>query len=184
MIAILDCWSRKIVGWTLSFSATVDDVLQVWEQALAAEGLLALEGPKPRPKALSDHGVQMKAKKLKAFFRDLGIAQLFTRPRTPEDNAFIETWFKTLKYEELYRHNSLTPYQVRDVIAAFVEYYNRCRPHQGLGYVTPEQKHTGQAERILHQRRQRLAAARQRRLAMNRAMLGQQEGQEVVALAA
>ena len=55
------------------------------------------------PQAVSDRGPQMKAKSMKAFFRDLGVAQLFCRPHTPDDNAEMEAFFATLKCERLYR---------------------------------------------------------------------------------
>ena len=70
--AILDVYSRKIVGWKLSFNATVEQVKQAWDQALANEGLLDLDTGPISLTALSDHGSQMKAKSMAQFFKEPG----------------------------------------------------------------------------------------------------------------
>jgi len=76
-VAILDVYSRKIVGWKLCFNATVDSVQQAWDQALANEGLLDRSDGPQGLEALSDHGSQMTAKSMKQFFKKLNIDQLF-----------------------------------------------------------------------------------------------------------
>ena len=95
--AILDVYSRKIVGWKLSFNATVEQVKQAWDQALANEGLLDLDTGPISLTALSDHGSQMKAKSMAQFFKDLGISQLFARYQTPTDNAWIRSLFPDIQ---------------------------------------------------------------------------------------
>ena len=88
-IVILDVYSRKVVGWKLSFDATVDSVKQVWDQALCDEGFLDTdEGPEGL-EALSDHGTQMTSKSMAQFFKDLGISQLFARYQTPTDKEYV-----------------------------------------------------------------------------------------------
>ncbi len=168
LVAILDVYSRKIVGWKLCFNATVDSVQQAWDQALANEGLLDRpEGPKGL-EALSDHGSQMTAKSMKKFFKKLHIGQLFARYQTPTDNAWIEVWFRIFKYEWLRFQEVLSFHQLEALIGRFVTYYNEGRYHGAIGYVTPQQRHTGQDEAIRQQRQRRKEQARQRRLAIHR----------------
>jgi transposase InsO family protein len=172
-IAILDVYSRKIVGWKLSFDATVESVKQVWDQALCAEGFLDTEEGPEGLEALSDHGTQMTAQAMTQFFKDLGISRLFARYQTPTDNAWIESFFRTFKYDWLRFQDILSFHQLEELIAAFIDYYNHRRYHGAIGYVTPQQKHTGQDQQILQARRQRKIHARQRRLQTQRKQASQ-----------
>ena len=166
--AILDVYSRKIVGWKLSFNATVEQVKQAWDQALANEGLLDLDTGPISLTALSDHGSQMKAKSMAQFFKDLGISQLFARYQTPTDNAWIEAFFRTFKYDWLRFQDIFTFHQLEGLIASFIHSYNAERYHGAIQYVTPLQRHTGQHQKILHHRQGRKEEARQRRIEINR----------------
>lgn len=167
LIAIIDRYSRKIVGYHLSFTQTAEDVKKAWDNALEKEGLLEKENIK-MPLAFSDHGSPMKAKSIRQFFKDLGIVQEFSRCQTPEDNALMEVWFKTLKYEKLYREETENPVQTRETVEGFIDFYNNERLHQGIGYVTPQQKHSGEDVKILAERQKRKEEARRKRLEINR----------------
>ncbi len=138
--AILDVYSRKIVGWKLSFNATVEQ----------------------------DHGSQMKAKSMAQFFKDLGISQLFARYQTPTDNAWIEAFFRTFKYDWLRFQDIFTFHQLEGLIDSFIHSYNAERYHGAIQYVTPLQRHKGQHQKILHHRQGRKEEARQRRIEINR----------------
>jgi len=76
LFAIIDVYSRKIVGWHLSFNATVKSMKTAWDKALSNECLLDHIGAPKMPLVLSDHGVQMAKKTARQFFRDLGITAL------------------------------------------------------------------------------------------------------------
>ncbi len=168
LVAILDLYSRKIVGWHLSLDATVSSVKRAWDRALAWEGLLTSGEAPAMPVALSDHGVQMTAKSIKQFFKELGIRQRFARYHTPTDNAFIESWFKLVKWEWLEYHDYFTFYDLEQLLAEFVRFYNQSRYHGGISYVTPDQRHTGQDQAILARRAERRRQARLQRLTLNR----------------
>lgn len=173
LFAIIDTYSRKIVGWHLSFNATVNSMKLAWDNALSQEGLLEVTGVPQMPLALSDHGVQMAKKTAKQFFKDLGIKQLFARYQTPQDNSWIESWFRILKYDWLRFKDYVSFDQLREIIIQFVQIYNHCRYHGAIGYVTPQQKHADQADKILAERAQRKRLARLRRLEVNRNHFGQ-----------
>lgn len=161
LIAILDQYSRKIVGWGFFPQATQAEAKQVWDHALLSEGLLDSDN-KRMPQAVSDRGSQMKGKSIKAFFRDLGIAQIFCRPHTPDDNAEIESFFATLKCERLYRgsYGEGQALQAETDIAVFIEYYNCGRLHQGIGFVTPQERHDGRDKELRENRQRGLELAR------------------------
>jgi len=177
LVAIIDMYSRKIVGWDLVPQATAEQARRVWDEALAAEGLLDAEpqsvGPDGEPgglglKALSDNGSQMKAKTMREFFHDLGIDQVFSRPHTPEDNAYMESWFATTKCEGIYREEYGDPLEAHDGIAELVRYYNEERLHQGIGFVTPVERHEGRDVALIEARRRGLVEARRNRPVANR----------------
>ena len=172
LVAILDQYSRKIVGWGFSPQATQAEVKRVWDQALCQEGLLDKEGER-MPQAVSDRGSQMKAKSIKAFFRDLGVAQLFCRPHTPDDNAEMEAFFATLKCERLYRGSHEHPLQAEADIAQFIGYYNGGRLHQGIGFVTPNERHEGRDRDLREERQKGLQLARLLRFIDNGARAGE-----------
>jgi transposase InsO family protein len=175
LFAIIDVYSRKIVGWHLGFNARVESMKKAWDKALVNENLIGLSGVPKLPIALSDHGVQMAKKTAKQFFKDLGIKQLFARYQTPQDNAWIESWFRILKYDWLRYKDYVSFDQIKAIIQRFVIVYNTQRYHGAIGYVTPEQKHTGQAERILKERSERKRLARLHRLNVNRKSVNQSE---------
>ncbi len=168
LFAIIDVFSRKMVGWHLSINATIESMKVAWDNALRKEGLIGVIDVPKMPIALSDHGVQMAKKTAKQFFRDLGINQLFARYQTPKDNAWIESWFRILKHDWLKYKDYVTFDELRVMLETFIEYYNNKRYHGAIGYVTPSQKHNGEAEKILAERRARKQRARLKRLNINR----------------
>lgn len=175
LFAIIDVYSRKIVGWHLSLNATVASMKKAWDNALSNEGLIGVISAPVLPLPLSDHGIQMAKKTAKEFFRDLGIRQLFARYQTPKDNAWIESWFRILKYDWLRFKDYVSFEQLRIILAVFIDYYNNRRYHGSIGYVTPSQMHNGEADRVIEERRQRKEEARIRRLEGNRNLKTQKQ---------
>jgi len=166
LYALLDEYSRKVVAFRISWHMTHEEGMELIDEGLEKEGLT-----KEQIEILclfNDRGTQMKAKKFKAMLEDLGITQKFTRPRTPNDNPFIESLFSTVKGAPVY------PGEFQDDLAAlayFVPYfhnYNYERLHGKIGYVTPAQRHSGEDIEILSLRKQRCQNARNKRLKQNR----------------
>ena len=110
--------------------------------------------------AHSDRGSAMKASSTKETIKELlGAPVHFGRPHTPDDQAWIEAFVKTLKY---HRDAPRSFKLVDDIIQwlnRFPDIYNN-DPHSSLSYVTPLQALSGQKEVILNQRKQNLALAR------------------------
>ena len=107
LYVMLDEWSRKVVAWRVSRSLASGEALGLIDSAIITENLL--EVPEERlPVVVNDRGSQMKAKEVKQMFTDLGLTQLFARPRTPNDNPFVEALFGTVtvSYTHLRAHET------------------------------------------------------------------------------
>ena len=165
LIPVLDKYSRLIVYWELCWTMTAHDVKRIVDFALEKEGLHLQE---QKPKIISDNGTQMVAKSFKKFLKDLGIKHIRIAYRHPESQGRIEVFFKTLKYECFYHGEYQNAHEAHRDIEAFIHYYNYQRLHQGIGFVTPYQKHIGRADAIIAARKAKLALAKELRKALNR----------------
>jgi len=107
-----------------------------------------------------DRGSAMKARFTKETIKELlGAAVHFGRPHTPDDEAWIESFIKTLKYHREAPQSFALVSDILRWLERFPDIYNN-DPHSSLGYVTPLQTLAGQREVILNQRKQNLALAR------------------------
>jgi hypothetical protein len=93
---LLDEWSRKAVQWRVSWQQTAQESRLLLEGGLADQNILDLPEDQ-RPELINDRGRQMKAKPIQRLCEDHGLPQLFARPRTPNDNPYIESAFSTVK---------------------------------------------------------------------------------------
>jgi transposase InsO family protein len=158
LYAILDVWSRKLVGWA---------VHDVQSDALAAElvdAACAREGVVRDQLALhADNGGAMKGKTMLVKLEQLGVVPSFSRPRVSDDNPFPEALFRTLKYRPGYPDKPFALVEVaRRWVAAFVGWYNDDHQHSGIRFVTPSQRHAGHDAALLAHRAEVYRNARQR----------------------
>jgi putative transposase len=158
LYAILDVWSRKVVGWA---------VHDVQSDALAAELVdttCTHEGVVRDQLALhADNGAAMKGKTMLVKLEQLGVLPSFSRPRVSDDNPFPEALFRTLKYRPSYPDKPFTLLDdARCWVTAFVGWYNDDHQHSGIRFVTPSQRHGGHDVAILAQRAELYCAARRR----------------------
>ena len=94
----------------------------------------------------------MKGATLRAFFEMLGINNSYSRPRVSNDNPFIESFFKTLKYTIAYPKAFSDINNARKWFADFVNAYNMYHQHSGLNYMTPIQVRSGKYQQIAEHR--------------------------------
>ena len=88
----------------------------------------------------SDRGVQYVCEPYVNYLLEKGFEISISRPGVPEENAFIESFFKTLKKEEVYVKKYQTVKDVLNSIPNFIdEVYNKKRLHSSLGYLSPEE---------------------------------------------
>jgi putative transposase len=132
LAAILDAYSRKCIGWNLSKRIDTQLALGALEAALATRHIKA---------GLihhSDRGVQYASTEYVARLDSMGVQVSMSAVGNPYDNAKAESFFKTLKREEVYLKQYQTFQEAEDNIREFIEdVYNTKRLHSSLGYLPP-----------------------------------------------
>ena len=118
--------------------------------------------------AVSDNGPQMTSTRTAQFMAIARIAQHFGRPGTPNDQAWIESYFGHLKVEHPHLDQIQDPAEMRLELAARREHYNTVRLHEAIGYVTPDDEHHGRGDALRKARADGLKAARAHRIATRR----------------
>lgn len=99
-----------------------------------------------------------------ASMHQLGVKPSFSRPRVSNDNAYAEALFKTAKYCPLWPDRPFdTLDEARAWVHRFVHWYNEEHCHSGLKYITPGQRHRGQADSLLARRTAVYEAAKARK---------------------
>jgi putative transposase len=147
----LDHWSRKNVAWRISPRLISVEVQTLWDHGLINEGLLD-QPAHTWPKSLSDRGVQMRSHSTATYFQKLGIPQLFSRPRTPNDNPYIESHFATIKTQPVFPGYFADQAEAEAYFSQFYPWYNDVHPHTRLNMLTPSQVHSGRGPRLLAER--------------------------------
>ena len=93
----------------------------------------------------------------------LGVKPSYSRPRVSDDNAFVESLFRTAKYRPEFPERGFADLQAaRNWASQFVRWYNHEHRHSGIRYVTPAQRHAGLDKDILQARHEVYIQARQR----------------------
>ena len=133
LAAILDLYSRKIVGWSMGDHLRAELVSDALKMALIRRepgaGLLHH----------SDRGVQYACMDYRQLTQRRGIVCSMSRLGNCYDNAVMESFWSTLKTEWVYRHSYSTRQAAQQSIFEYIEmFYNRKRRHSSLGYVSPE----------------------------------------------
>jgi putative transposase len=166
LFVLLDEYSRKIVAWRFSLDMKHENAMELLQSGLENEGLDDIDVK--LPDLINDRGSQMKAKAFMKLCKDLGINQQFARPRTPNDNPFIESFFSILKGYPKYPGLFENDIGAITYITEFMSFYNNFRYHGEIGFVTPEQRHTGKDKIIINKRIMGMMASRQRRMKFNK----------------
>lgn len=134
LVAIIDLFSRKVVGWALS------DRLDAELSTLALRRALARRTPSPGLLFHSDRGMEFAARVFRDLLRDAKMLQSMSRKGNCWDNAVSESFFSTLEFEgpdpPTWRHLS----DGEPELFTFIEsYYNQERLHSSNGYMTPNE---------------------------------------------
>ena len=130
LTAVIDWFSRKIMGWELSDTLGTAPLLDAVRKAVERFGTPAILN--------SDQGSQFTSAEYKTLLKSLGIRQSMDGKSRWADNIMIERWFRSLKTELIYINEFRSPRQLRLAIRQYVSDYNTLRPHEALDYETPE----------------------------------------------
>ena len=130
---IIDLFSRKVIACRVSRSNSTQLVKMTFRDAY--------KNRKPGTDLTfhSDRGSNYNAQAFRKLLASLGVTQSFSRAHNPYDNAVMESFFGTLKKEELYRIRYRSERQMKECIASYIKFYNEERLHERLNYKTPDQ---------------------------------------------
>ena len=131
LAVVMDLHTRKIIGWSFSARRTVDLV----REAL----LMAVRISPPRSKTIfhSDQGIEYAANDFRELLDSFRLVSSMSRKGSCWDNAYVESFFHTLKTEMVYFHNFKKLEQALAYIMDYITYYNTKRLHSSLDYNTP-----------------------------------------------
>jgi putative transposase len=154
LYAILDVFSRYVVGWTVQQRETGPIAEQLITQTLSQQqidrGQLTIH---------ADRGSSMTSKPVAFLLSDLGVTKTHSRPYTSTDNPYSEAQFKTLKYRPGFPARFDSIEHARAFCREFFGWYNHQHRHSGIGLMTPATVHHGHAEQTHAARSQVLNAA-------------------------
>ena len=132
--AVLDLYSRKVVGLSMSKNPDTTLVMRALQQAICHRQ------PKSGLIVHSDRGCQYTSSQYRKFLKKCSIVQSMSAKGNCYDNAPMESFFHTLKTEHIFGHKYVTREQAKQSIFEYIEvFYNRQRLHSTLGYLSPVQ---------------------------------------------
>jgi putative transposase len=131
LAVVMDRYSRRIVGWSLGATKDVRLTLAALNHAV--------RNRRPRPGLIfhSHRGVEYAAYAFRKRLAALGFVQSMNRPREITDNAFMESFFHSLKSDTIAGFTLTTPAELGQLLRRYIPYYNGVRLHSGIGYRSP-----------------------------------------------
>ena len=139
LVALIDIYTRYIVGWSLSYELDTENCLDALEIALKMG----------TPKIInSDQGCQLTSEIWIKTLTDLNIKISMDGKGRCQDNIYIERFWRTIKYEAIYLNDYNNYKELYLGIKNYINFYNKIRPHQSLNYQTPETVYTKKEDQI------------------------------------
>ena len=132
LAAVLDAYSRKVIGWSLGSRKTADLTLRALRHALRVR--------KPKPGLIfhTDRGVEYGAYLIQNELGRHGIRPSMNRPNHCTDNAHMESFFHSLKAEVIHGVSFKSEQELRVVLSGYInQFYNQKRLHSSIGYMAP-----------------------------------------------
>ena len=132
--AIIDLYARKVIAYKIGYSNNTHLTKETFR--------MAYESRNPGPDLMfhSDQGGNYRARVFANYLSTRNVTQSFSKPGVPYDNSVMETFFSSMKREELYRYKYRSEREFRAAVDRYIDFYNTQRPHKTLHYKTPAQK--------------------------------------------
>lgn len=132
--AVIDLYARKIISYKIGKINSTQLVKTTFK--------IAYEKRKPSKSLIfhTDRGSNYISKGLNDYLKSLQITHSFSRAYVPYDNSVMESFFASLKREELYRKKYRSEKEFYKAVEDYIKFYNEQRPHAKLQYKTPNQK--------------------------------------------
>jgi len=130
---VMDLYNREVIGWSMGESLETGLVLRALDSAMRKVG------PDAEVIFHSDRGSQYASEAYRNFLKNKNIKPSMSRRGNCYDNAYVESWFASLKKEWIYRSKYSTEAELRALVFEYIEvWYNKKRSHSSLGYLSPE----------------------------------------------
>ena len=131
---IMDLYARKIISHRVGTNNSTQLVKSTFREAYESRD------PENGLIFHSDQGSNYRSRAFRVFLAECGVTQSFSNPGSPYDNSVAESFFSSMKSEELYRYKYRSEKELREGVARYIRFYNSERPHKSLNYKTPNQK--------------------------------------------
>jgi transposase InsO family protein len=132
VVAVLDVYTRRVLGWAMH------ERLEATVPIAALQMAITRRRPPPGLIVHSDRGAQFTCHVYRQALATHGLVASMSRKGNCYDNAFIESFWSSLKYEVVYRRKFATRTEARTAVFDYIEsFYNRTRLHSSLGYMSP-----------------------------------------------
>jgi len=133
LVVVMDCFTRKIVGWNLDNRCRAREWIAAVRMGLESQKISADSGLTIR----SDNGAQPCSAQFVSFLRKSGVSGQYTGYNAPDDNAFVERVIRTIKEEEIWPNVYDRWSEAHQAVEQYIDFYNRERIHSALEYKSP-----------------------------------------------
>ena len=141
LIAVIDWFSRRVLSWKLSITMDVSFCLEALDEALKKYG---------KPEIFNtDQGSQFTSIDFTGRLKKEGIAISMEGKGRWCDNVFVERFWRSIKYEEVYLHAYDSVSEARSRIGLYIQFFNSRRPHSSLQAQTPDQVYFNRSQEQL-----------------------------------
>jgi putative transposase len=130
LVTIMDLYSRKILSWKVSNTPDAEFCVRALEEAIALYGVPAIVN--------TDQGCQYTSLAFTSVLMEHGIEISMDGVNRALDNIYIERFWRSLKYEDIYIRDYRTMTELKEGLSRYFRFYNSERFHESLGYETPD----------------------------------------------